>query len=98
MEKLDSRTGRGATRVMLSVFDGMRMSVVWRGLYARARARTRRGEAGQAGQMRWEIGSHDQVMRRLSGMFARRTTMHEARRRVTQTMVRRKLVNLKILL
>jgi len=56
--------------VMLSVFDGMRMSVVWRGLYARARARTRRGEAGQAGQMRWEIGSHDQVMRRLSGMFA----------------------------
>ena len=27
MEKLANRTGRGATRVILSVFDGMRMSV-----------------------------------------------------------------------
>jgi hypothetical protein len=27
MEKLDNRTGRGATRVILSVFEGMRTSV-----------------------------------------------------------------------
>jgi hypothetical protein len=41
MAKLDSLTGRGATRVMLSVFEGMRRSV--RG----AAAAARQGEEGE---------------------------------------------------
>ena len=46
MAKLDSLTGRGATRVILSVFEGMRRSV-------RGEARARRGGRGRK--------SHDHV-------------------------------------
>jgi hypothetical protein len=53
MEKLDSLTGRGATRVMLSVFEGMGRSV-----------EEREGVAGQARLpegKRSPAGSHDHV-------------------------------------
>jgi hypothetical protein len=42
MAKLDSLTGRGATRVMLSVFEGMR-----RGVRGAGAARRGRGEEGK---------------------------------------------------
>lgn len=46
MEKLDSLTGRGATRVILSVFEGMRRSV---GREAKARrGRRERGKVARS--------------------------------------------------